>query len=81
MKDILDDLRDLEKQATTERSHYYVRECCRRAIAEIESLRHQWAAGVSEVLRQIKKNKIILDDATEKLDRRHGPHRLDRTSL
>lgn len=39
--DILDDLRDLLKQATTERSHYYVAECCRRAIQEIESLREK----------------------------------------
>jgi hypothetical protein len=33
---LIDDLRDLEKQATTERSHYYVATCCRRAIAELE---------------------------------------------
>jgi hypothetical protein len=39
MTDILDDLRDLIKQATAERSHYYVKSCCERAIAEIESLR------------------------------------------
>ena len=29
--DILDDLNSLLKQATTERSHYYVAGCCRRA--------------------------------------------------
>lgn len=39
MTDILDDLRDLHKQATTERSHYYVAKCCERSIAEIERLR------------------------------------------
>lgn len=39
MTDILDDLRDLLKQATTERSHYYVASCCRRAIEEIQMLR------------------------------------------
>ena len=43
MTDILDDLRDLHKQATTERSHYYVAKTCERAIAEIESLRKQWS--------------------------------------
>lgn len=37
--DILDQLEDLLKQATTERSHYYVAKCCRDAIAEIKRLR------------------------------------------
>jgi hypothetical protein len=37
--DILDRLRDLHKQATTDRSHYYVAKCCLGAITEIESLR------------------------------------------
>lgn len=39
MNDILDDLRDLYLQATTERSHYYVAGVVERAIAEIERLR------------------------------------------
>jgi hypothetical protein len=39
MSDILDDLKDLYLQATTERSHYYVASCCKRAIEEIELLR------------------------------------------
>ena len=39
MPDIVEDLRDLHKQATTERSHYYVAKCCERAIDEIETLR------------------------------------------
>lgn len=37
--DIIDQLRDLYKQATTERSHYYVAKCCEAAIQEIEQLR------------------------------------------
>jgi hypothetical protein len=37
--DILEDLEDLHKQATTEHSHYYVAGCCVRAIAEIKRLR------------------------------------------
>ena len=37
--DILEKLEDLLKQATTERSHYYVAGCCREAIAEIKRLR------------------------------------------
>lgn len=37
--DILDQLRDLLKQATVERSHFYVAKCCKDAIAEIERLR------------------------------------------
>ncbi len=39
--DILDSLEDLLKQATTERSHYYVAKCCRDAIAEIKRLRRK----------------------------------------
>ncbi len=39
--EILKDLRDLLKQATTEHSHYYVANCCKRAIAEIERLREK----------------------------------------
>lgn len=38
--DILEQLRDLHKQATTERSHYYVAKCCKAAIEEIERLRN-----------------------------------------
>lgn len=37
--DILEKLEDLHKQATTERSHYYVAKCCKEAIAEIVLLR------------------------------------------
>ena len=41
--DIVAKLEDLLKQATTERSHYYVASCCREAIAEIERLRdYEW---------------------------------------
>ena len=39
--DVLDDLEDLLKQATTERSHFYVASCCRRAIEEIKRLRSE----------------------------------------
>ena len=44
MTDILDDLRDLQKQAMTERSHYYVAACCARAIGEIIGLRQRLEA-------------------------------------
>ena len=37
---IVDRLKDLHKQATTERSHYYVAATCKLAIAEIE--RRNW---------------------------------------
>lgn len=37
--DIIETLQDLHKQATTERSHYYVATCCKRAIEEILDLR------------------------------------------
>ncbi len=39
MHDILEKLEDLHKQATTERSHYYVALCCREARDEIIKLR------------------------------------------
>lgn len=38
-EDILLKLADLHKQATTERSHYYVAACVRESIAEITRLR------------------------------------------
>lgn len=39
MTDIIEKLEDLHKQATTERSHFYVAGCCKEAIAEITELR------------------------------------------
>lgn len=38
-EDIIDRLHDLHKQATDERSHYYVGKCVRDAISEIQRLR------------------------------------------
>jgi hypothetical protein len=32
---IIEKLKDLHKQATTENSHFYVAKCCEEAIAEI----------------------------------------------
>jgi hypothetical protein len=46
MADILDDLRDLHKQATTEHSHYYTAKCVLRAIDEIERLRVEVAVTI-----------------------------------
>ncbi len=40
-EDILYKLADLHKQATEERSHYYVGSCVREAIAEIVWLRNE----------------------------------------
>lgn len=37
-RQLLDDMRDLHKQATVERSHYYVGRVLERAIEEIERL-------------------------------------------
>lgn len=47
-EDILDRLVDLHKQATTERSHYYVASCCVSAIWEIKRLRAEIAAEREE---------------------------------
>ena len=41
MADILEDLADLYKQATTERSHYYTARVIDEAIDEIKRLRSQ----------------------------------------
>ena len=38
--DILERLKDLKDQATTERTHYYVAACCEAAIKEIRALRN-----------------------------------------
>ncbi len=38
MSEIADQLLDLHKQATTERSHFYVAKTCERAILEIKRL-------------------------------------------
>lgn len=35
---LIEAIKDLENQAVTEHSHYYVASCCRRAIAELERL-------------------------------------------
>ncbi len=58
--DILDKLRDLHKQATTERSHYYVAATCLEAIQEIESLRKQFLEGIGGVLDKIKQTDEVL---------------------
>jgi len=55
MADILDDLRDLHRQATSERSHYYVAKCAERAIKEIVDLRAEVAAAI-RVATRIKLN-------------------------
>ena len=37
--DIVKKLRELYKQAITEKSHYYVAECCKEAIESLKNLR------------------------------------------
>ncbi len=69
MSDILDDLIELHKQATTEHSHYYVAKTAERAIAEIKSLRAQFKDGVMKILDQVQTNKTVIDDATARLDK------------
>lgn len=44
MEDIIAKLLDLQKQATTERSHFYVAQCIMEAIQEIVSLRAKLAS-------------------------------------
>jgi hypothetical protein len=68
MPDILDDLRDLHEQATTDRSHYYTAGCVRRAIAEIERLQARcevYKAQVWAGANEIKRLKALLDSAVK----------------
>ncbi len=55
-KDILDDLEELRKQATEERSHYYVKSCVERAIIEIRTLRIL-AKGVAEAVAEFRESR------------------------
>ena len=57
MSDILDDLEDLYKQATTERSHNYVGSCCKRAIIKIKELRD--ALDTCRQLREYDGREIL----------------------
>lgn len=58
--DVLDKLRDLHKQATTERNHHCVAAICLEAIQEIESLRKQFLEGIGGVLEKIKETNEVL---------------------
>jgi hypothetical protein len=51
--DVVTKLQDLLKQATTERSHYYVASCCGEAISEIKALR-QALSDVSAKLNTVR---------------------------
>lgn len=59
MPSVLDDLRDLHKQATTEHSHYYVAKTTGRAIEEIERLRAGMRALVSAIAND-ETNTVVL---------------------
>ena len=61
--DILDRLRDLHKQATTERSHYYVASCCEQAIQEIERLRVVDRTNKGLIREQMKTQAALLQAA------------------
>lgn len=61
--DILEKLQDLLKQATTERSHYYVASCCRDAIAEIERLRAVNELNGNMIREQMKTQVALLQIA------------------
>ena len=62
-EDIVDKLKDLLLQATTERSHFYVASCCQDAIAEIEKLRATLADlydGRAAVLPKTRRHALDL---------------------
>jgi hypothetical protein len=70
--DVLDRLKDLHKQATTERSHYYVGSCVNDAIAEITSLRQYLAnpAYVSSSRPLVNEGKIRTNVKVMKINSR-----------
>ena len=61
MSDILEKLIDLHKQATVERSHFYVGACCREAIGEIERLR----AALTAMVKTRPIAEMLVDGAPE----------------
>lgn len=66
--DILDKLRDLHKQATTERSHHYVAATCLEAIQEIESLRKSLIEDVARILTTARETNKVVKAANKRLD-------------
>ncbi len=58
MSDIITKLKELNRQATEERSHYYVGSVVCEAIAEIMRLRD--AGGFSHTKDELKKAIVIL---------------------
>lgn len=57
--DIINKLLDLHKQATTERSHFYVATTCTEAMAEIARLRMRVAALESQIAVATSADKPI----------------------
>lgn len=75
-QDVLERLRDLRRQATEERSHYYTGSVLTHAIREIERLRGQLPRRVQRPLVHERETDDILDVLREILKRRvakHGP--------
>ncbi len=63
---IIEKLKDLHKQANTERSHYYVAKCCQEAIAEIVRLQFAMRAAsfkLRESANPFDEGCQILNDA------------------
>ena len=52
MSDVVDKLIDLHKQATTERSHYYVASVVKEAMQEIITLRLKVGALQNELVQK-----------------------------
>lgn len=63
--DILEALRDLHKQATTERSHYYVAKCCEDAIKEITLARAALAAMLAHSRTHIAEGMVDREPGLE----------------
>ena len=74
---IVEKLLDLQKQATTEQSHYYVASCVTEAIQEIVTLRTCVAAVESWATRNVNCNHSMCSMAEAGYEELFGKQVLD----
>lgn len=63
MPDIMDDLRDLHRQATTENSHFYTAKVISAAMVEIVRLRSALKDVMTEI-RDLERGGMSWEEAT-----------------
>lgn len=60
---------DIVERLRTRNTPFGWTELADKAADEIERLRKSWVEDVGKILGQVKENKAIIDDATDRLDR------------